>query len=141
MIACESNDVKMITMLLNNKKTNLNKSDQPGRTALYIACYKSNYDLANLLVQKGANTNILIKQGFTLLDWACQEEIDPKIIKLLRDNKAQNGWKFILTIYKPIITTTIFMIIYMSHISNNKTIRIALLSLAISLAILQKYSL
>ena len=62
-IAVSNNSIKLAKYFLNKKNKNLNARNNKGQTALHIACTMGNEDMINLLLQNGANVNVLDDKG------------------------------------------------------------------------------
>lgn len=65
-IAVSNNSIKLAKYFLNKKNKNLNARNNKGQTALHIACTTGNEDMINLLLQNGANVNVLDDKGKNL---------------------------------------------------------------------------
>ena len=62
-IAVDKNSIKMVRYFLNKRNINLNTRNDQGQTALHLACSMGNKDMINLLLIKGADTEILDEEG------------------------------------------------------------------------------
>ena len=62
-IAVDKNSIKMVRYFLNKRNINLNTRNDQGQTALHLACSMGNEDMINLLLIKGADTEILDEEG------------------------------------------------------------------------------
>ncbi|KKP25019.1 MAG: hypothetical protein UR12_C0049G0006 [candidate division TM6 bacterium GW2011_GWF2_30_66] len=72
-MACENNNLDIVTLLL-NKGADANIASDYGWTPLYWACYKNNLELVKLLLDYGAKESINKVDklfGKTPLYWAC----------------------------------------------------------------------
>lgn len=69
--AASQNSVSELTELLDKKPSYINKPSSSGETALHKAAAWGSLDCVKLLVQRGANVNIVDKQGRTplFLSW------------------------------------------------------------------------
>lgn len=69
--AASQNSVSELKELLDKKPSYINKPSSSGETALHKAAAKGSLDCVKLLVQKGANVNLVDKQGRTplLIAW------------------------------------------------------------------------
>lgn len=76
---------KILQILMNTKKADLNIQDQDGHTPLHIACHCSNDEVASLLVQNGANINLHSSKQLKPLDIAVVTN-NQALIHLLRPN-------------------------------------------------------
>ena len=59
-------------------------------TRLILAAYNGEKEVAELLINKGANVNAVENGGETSLDWAIERD-DKKTIDLLRKHGAKTG--------------------------------------------------
>ena len=85
-------DIGIIKFLIENK-ADLNIKDRYGCTALHYCAGYHLTDIAEMLINGGANINALNDNGSTILDVAlcfnsCKES--KSFIKLLKKNKAKN---------------------------------------------------
>lgn len=64
-MAAEAGDVETVQLLL-EEGLDINSLNELGRNAWMIACMKGHYDLADILQQHGAKTNLLDKNGHSL---------------------------------------------------------------------------
>lgn len=62
-------DIDLAINLLEKGKFDLNKLDQQGRTLLHYTGCRGQYDMIELLLEKGADPNIKDKNGNTPLHW------------------------------------------------------------------------
>lgn len=69
--AASQNSVSELQELLDKKPSYINKPSSSGETALHKAAAKGSLDCVKLLVQRGANVNLVDKQGRTplLIAW------------------------------------------------------------------------
>jgi ankyrin repeat protein len=74
-------------MLTNEKKIDIEESDQEGSTALHVAMMYSNLNAADFLLSKGANPNAADKYGSTPLHLAAWYAKDMDIVELLLIHK------------------------------------------------------
>jgi hypothetical protein len=61
--------------------------DEDGHTPLHYACWYDNFEIAKLLIKRGADVNAENRWGLTPLHWACKS-ISPKCVAILLDNDA-----------------------------------------------------
>lgn len=80
--AISDNDVEAFNALL-SECTNLEETDDAGRTPLYCAVQFNRVEMASLLLKKGANVHIRDEYGNTLLIMACLRHANAEMIKLL----------------------------------------------------------
>jgi len=74
---------KAVTELLLDHSADINAQDaMMGNTALMGVCFKGSYELAKLLVDKGADTTLKNNQGETALDFAKKGKFE-EIVGLL----------------------------------------------------------
>lgn len=87
MMAIKEPSPKAARALIDWSKTNLNLLNSKGESPLMMAAIKGQYELADILVQKGADVN---KTGWTPLHYAASSNQNGqvKIIQLLLENSA-----------------------------------------------------
>lgn len=88
--SCQVNDIDRVNQYI-YYKYNLNDQNERGWTPLIVACYHGNFNIANLLLENGANPNLTNYKGTTPLMYAkdyCIKNDDYKIIDLLISNGA-----------------------------------------------------
>jgi ankyrin repeat protein len=80
--AAESNDQSIADLLLKNpdKKANIDAQDKDFRTALFVAAEKSNADMVDFLLDRGADPKIPAKKKVTPLMVASDKDIMDKLI-------------------------------------------------------------
>jgi hypothetical protein len=80
-IACDVYGVSpsTVAMFLN---TDINKKNKQGYTALHLACFKQNYNVVKILIEHGADVNIVTSFKKTCLDIAVKQD-NKKLIRLL----------------------------------------------------------
>lgn len=94
-LAAQSQDMDELTSLL-DQGADVNSTDASGATALHWAANKNNYDMAVLLIEKGADPDIKDSSfGATPINWAAFDgSLD--IVMLLAESGAdintQNMW-------------------------------------------------
>ena len=71
LITCQENHISIVKFFL--EKNNLFKDDvdRLGRTALYLALERQHFELANYLLDRGANATMACEDGVTPLHLAC----------------------------------------------------------------------
>jgi ankyrin repeat protein len=87
----ERGEFQLLTEILINKTIDLDQKDEEGNTLLHIVAKANHLPLAKLLLEKGANTNIINKNSETPLVGCIQRQIDNgEMIKLLLDHSNQD---------------------------------------------------
>lgn len=76
-----------VKFLIEDCKLDINQTDKEGCTALYMACYKCNYEIAKYLLENGADPSILWTNGSTPLH-ICAERDFLEILQLLCAKRA-----------------------------------------------------
>ena len=66
--AIKNNDTNQINFILKNKKTNINAKDKDGWTALIWASCKGDLETVKLLIDNGADINLISKYTGLSLD-------------------------------------------------------------------------
>ncbi len=84
-LAVYRNKVESIEFIL-SKDADVNYQSQEG-TALHAACYRGDFEVASLLIEKGANVNLLGGQNISCLIYAIQSK-NEQLVKLLVDTDA-----------------------------------------------------
>lgn len=87
-IAIERNHPKIIALLLENNNTDLNAATISGATPLHVAVMLNNYEIAELLIRKGASLNIKDTNNKTPIDYAAASN-NLDLVELLIRNGAQ----------------------------------------------------
>lgn len=54
-------------------KSDINKQDELGQTALHIAVKNNDFDVINMLIKRGADANIKNRNGLTPLQYMCNK--------------------------------------------------------------------
>jgi ankyrin repeat protein len=83
-LAAQANSWKSTAVIARDKQTKLNVTNQNDENALMLAAINNEFDIAQLLVQKGADVN---KQGWTPLHYASSKG-HIQIMRLLIENEA-----------------------------------------------------
>lgn len=65
--------LKVANLFLDNHGDLLDRQDQSGKTALFMACESGHFDMTDLLLKRGANPNIFEVNGKTALYMACEK--------------------------------------------------------------------
>ncbi|OUM59376.1 hypothetical protein PIROE2DRAFT_63812 [Piromyces sp. E2] len=67
--ACQRNEFVLINYIIQNmnETINIDKQDNCGKSALFVACEKGNFKVVQLLIEHGANVNNGNKNGYTPL--------------------------------------------------------------------------
>ena len=71
-----------VFLILNEDEFDVNSKDSKGRTFLHYAFIENNYNIAELLLEKGANSSYSDKNGWTPLHYAAQN-YNAKLSELL----------------------------------------------------------
>jgi tetratricopeptide (TPR) repeat protein len=82
-----SNNTAIIKLLLADKRTDINKPNAIGNTALHIALRKGYWPLVPMLLRAGANPDLLDQDGYTALHHAVYQN-NLEIVELLISSKA-----------------------------------------------------
>jgi ankyrin repeat protein len=77
-------------LLTREKKIEINKVNESGLTALYVAVATSNVTAARFLLEKGANPNVADPNGYIPLHVAAKYAKDMDIVELLLNHKDTN---------------------------------------------------
>ena len=80
-------DFEIIKLLLENN-SNFDNSNGNTWSCLMCTVNNSNYDIAKLLIEKGADVNFINYNGDNILNLLCSNRKDNKIIELLIENGA-----------------------------------------------------
>lgn len=70
MAIIEKADNTTIKYLLSKKGNDVNKLTHDGRTYIFWAAYRNNLEMMQLLVEKGAKTNVIDSHGYSLANFA-----------------------------------------------------------------------
>jgi len=62
------NDVATITTILDIPGVNPSRPDYDGRTALHIACDEGAYEVAKLLIDRGADIHAMARRNSLIID-------------------------------------------------------------------------
>jgi ankyrin repeat protein len=93
--AAKNGDFQAVKALLAADPSKLNATDQDNFTALHWACMRAHWDVAEYLIQKGADLNVVGGDGGTQINWAVNHD-HVEIIRLLIQNGAKlnirNRW-------------------------------------------------
>ncbi len=76
----EGDGNKIINLLLAHDKVMIDHADEDGKTALHLAAYRSNVVAVRKLIEKGANPNIIDKEGQSPLHLAANRERNGNVI-------------------------------------------------------------
>ena len=82
-IACDSNINKDTLQTIIDHGADVNAANGCGETALWIACYQGYADAINVLLNAGANLNILSTKGNTCLHGAAHGECCKEVFQVL----------------------------------------------------------
>jgi hypothetical protein len=93
--AAKIGDLKSVQRILEQDPDKLNATDKEKYTALHWACMRGHWDLAQYLIEKGADLNIKGGDGGTPLQWTVHHDY-VEIVKLMIGKGAQlnsqNQW-------------------------------------------------
>ena len=93
--AAKNGNIKNVKTILANDPSKLNAIDEDKYTALHWACMRAQWDVAEYLIEKGADLNVVGGDGGTPINWAVHHD-NVEIIKLMIDKGAklniQNQW-------------------------------------------------
>jgi len=93
--AAKNGDLQTVKTILAQDPSKLNATDEEQYTALHWACMRAHWDVANFLIDKGADLNIIGGDGGAPLNWAAHHD-NVEIIKRMIDKGAslnvQNQW-------------------------------------------------
>lgn len=73
--ACEKNLTQFSLWLINTQKININNVNKRGDTPLLWATYKNNPEIANSLIQNGAEIHHIDSKYSSALTWACKNKM------------------------------------------------------------------
>ncbi|XP_023237515.1 tyrosine-protein kinase shark-like [Centruroides sculpturatus] len=97
--ATREGDVTVVGELLKSGYHNLDAKNHEGQTAVHLASIIGHDEILLMLLQAGANANILDSSGLTPLHYACQLCLPTTVKTLLEEGKANvqarastNGW-------------------------------------------------
>jgi ankyrin repeat protein len=88
MSAVSYNDIEGVRFFTKNNPEIVNKRNLGGASALHIACREKNYEIAKILIENGADINIVDNEGWTPLMRVASMG-DKKITELLVQNDAR----------------------------------------------------
>ena len=86
MVASEEGHVQIVTKLLLQENTDVNKKSQSGYTALWYACNYGKEDVVNALLEANADPNICLDSGLSPLIMASIWGYPQIVQKLLQNN-------------------------------------------------------
>ena len=93
--AAKNGDFQSVKNILGNDPTKLDSKDEEGYTALHWACMRAHWDIAEYLIEKGADLNVVGGDGGTQINWAVHHD-NVDIIKILIEKGAKlnirNQW-------------------------------------------------
>lgn len=93
--AAKNGDLKTVKAILSQNPEKLNALDEGKYTPLHWACMRAHWDVAQYLIEQGADLNIQGGDGGSPLQWATHHD-NVEIVKLMIDKGAklnvQNQW-------------------------------------------------
>jgi hypothetical protein len=93
--AAKKGDLQTIKTILAKDPSKLNATDESKYTALHWACMRAHWDVAEFLIEKGADLNVVGGDGGTQINWAVHHD-NVEIIKLMVEKGAKlnirNRW-------------------------------------------------
>jgi len=93
--AAKRGDLQKVKTILVKDPSKLNATDQDNYTSLHWACMRAHWDIAEYLIEIGADLNVVGGDGGTQINWAVQHDI-VDIIKLMVEKGAKlnirNQW-------------------------------------------------
>jgi len=93
--AAKNGDLQTVKTILAQDLSKLNATDEDNYTSLHWACIRTHWDVAEYLIEKGADLNVVGGDGGTQINWAVHHD-NVDIIKLLVEKGAklniQNQW-------------------------------------------------
>jgi ankyrin repeat protein len=95
MEAAKEGDLQTVKSILAQDPAKLNATDEDHYTALHWACMRAHWDVAQYLIEKGADVNVIGGDGGTPINWAVHHD-NVAIIKMMIDKGAKlnvrNKW-------------------------------------------------
>jgi len=88
MLTCYYKHYHLVQTILSYRDNSINYQNEFGYTALYYAIESDNIHIIRLLIEKGADLNIVDKKGYTPLIYASCHFCNYEMTKLLIDNNA-----------------------------------------------------
>lgn len=86
----EQADNKTVKYLLSKKGNDVNKLTHDARTYIFWAAYKSNLEMMQYLVNKGAKTDVIDSHGYSVLNFAAVTgQLDPAVYDFCIDHGAK----------------------------------------------------
>jgi len=93
--AAKKGDLQTVKGILTKDPSKLNATDEDKYTALHWACMRAHWDVAEYLIEKGAEVNALGGDGGSVLNWAVHHD-NVDFVKLMLEKGAklnvQNQW-------------------------------------------------
>ncbi len=93
--AAKNGDLQSVKTILAQDPSRLNATDDSKYTALHWACMRAHWDVAEFLIKKGADLNVVGGDGGTQINWAAHHD-NVEIIKLMVEKGAKlnirNQW-------------------------------------------------
>jgi ankyrin repeat protein len=75
LVASENGNVSLVNYLLKYYANELENTDSEGETALFKACLRGHFNIAKLLIEKGANVNVINKYRENILFFCSPKEV------------------------------------------------------------------
>jgi len=93
--AAKNGDLQTVKTILAQDPSKLNATDKNNYTSLHWACMRAHWDVAEYLIEQGADLNVIGRDGGTQINWAVHHD-NVDIIKLMVEKGAklniQNQW-------------------------------------------------
>jgi ankyrin repeat protein len=93
--AAKNGDLQAVNSILSQDPSKLNAIDESKYTPLHWACMRAHWDVAEYLIEKGADLNVIGGDGGTQINWAVHHD-NVEIVKLMVEKGAKlnirNKW-------------------------------------------------
>lgn len=93
--AAKNGDLQTVKTILDQDSTKLNATDENKYTALHWACMRAHWDVAEYLIDKGADLNVVGGDGGTQINWAVHHdnvEIVERMVEKGAKLNIRNQW-------------------------------------------------